>query len=112
MFTSNAWKIQCCVVDDNNNARDVINKTSCATDNENCLRMRVLSTYYFPTGGNRRNFGIVHPDHYIKTKTCPTLVHCTGRTGLTAKIDCIKRIEMLYGNCTDGKGVKSEYYKP
>ena len=102
MFTSIAWKTQCCVVDDNTNTAQ---ESTCEA--AECLRIRVLSVYYFPTGGNGRQFGIVPPEYYASTKTCPVLVHCTGRTGLQSKLGCARNVQLLYGNCTEETTVKA-----
>jgi len=99
VFSSISWKMQCQFVDDN--AMDVYAPPVEKTDkSESCLRVRVLSVYSFPTGGTKRQFGIVPPEYYERTKTCPVLVHCTGRSGLAAKLDCLKRVQSLYANCT------------
>jgi len=103
VFTSIVWERQCCFVDDNSDMEH-----QCSVTNK-CLQMRILSVYHFPTGGSgglrrrrSRQFGIVPPEYYTNTKTCPVLVHCTGRTGLQAKLDCSRRVEDLYGNCSTG----------
>ena len=106
VFSSISWKMQCQFVDDN--AMDAhappVRK---ADKSESCLRMRVLRVYSFPTGGNKRQFGILPPEYYERTKTFPVLVHCTGRTGLAAKLDCLKRVQSLYANCTSSLGISA-----
>ena len=61
--------------------------------------MRVLNVYYFPTGGRKSEVGIVSPQYYARSKSCPTIVHCTGRTGLKLKLDCINEAKRLYSAC-------------
>ena len=61
--------------------------------------MRVLNVYYFPTGGRKTQVGIVPPYYYTRSKSCPTIVHCTGRTGLKLKLDCINEAKRLYSTC-------------
>mgnify|MGYP001024460011 CR=1 FL=1 len=106
VFSSISWKMQCQFADDN--AMDAhappVRK---ADKSESCLRMRVLRVYSFPTGGNKRQFGILPPEYYERTKTFPVLVHCTGRTGLAAKLDCLKRVQSLYANCTSSLGISA-----
>lgn len=119
VFTSLAWtkKWKCCVDDDNAN----VTQPACATRvKKDCgLRIRILNTYIFPTGGSgglrrkrSRQYGISNPDYYMTTKICPALVHCTGRSGLPLKLDCVRHVQNLYGNCTGGEGIKQEYYNP
>jgi len=109
VLTSIAWKMQCCFVDDNT---VMAQESTCEA--AECLRIRVLSVYYFPTGGNgggrrrsSRQFGIVPPEYYASTKTCPVIVHCTGRTGLQSKLDCARNVQLLYGNCTEETTVEA-----
>jgi len=111
VFSSIAWKKQCCYVDDNDADDKAHDESTFACDKaeatEECLQMRILSVNYFPTGGNGglrrrkfRQFGVVPPEYYAKTKTCPVLVHCTGRSGQQSKLNCMENVQRLYGNCS------------
>lgn len=92
VFSDLAWKRQCCTVDDN---VDIAHASTCAKKDD-CLRIRILNTHHFPTGGVVP--WVVPPD-YKKMVTCPVLVHCTSRTGLVQKLACARNVQMLYGNC-------------
>ena len=52
------------------------------------LRLHLLSTWYFPTGGVGRK-PIVPVSAYRQNGTRPTVVHCTGRTGVVPKRECM-----------------------
>lgn len=54
------------------------------------LRLHLLSIWHFPTGGWKQT-PIVPVSAYRRNGTRPTVVHCTGRTGIVPKRKCMDR---------------------
>ncbi len=99
VFSTLAWRDQCAFADDNaGRAPSYVGAELHGTLCCDGLKLRVLPVWYFPTGGRESQTGVVDTQKYIDNPPGPTVLHCTGRTGLRAKHNCLKKAKLAYND--------------